>query len=166
MPLPILYLCWFKSYSWKMFYPKTSIFTMFYLWRLYVDLTSIVMMFLSKDEFKSYRLLFHAFFYYHNSWDNGMFSEKYNDISQILTFDDLWWPQYCSKMKNDWNTFKRTNWELSTVFYRVFPALLVFELEMGGNICLYQLWRSWMRLPLGRGLKIRAIPIFACHILL
>ena len=91
---------------------------------------------------------------YHSSWDSGMFSEKYNDNWQILTFDDLWWPQYCSKVKNDWNTFKRTHWELSTAFYRVFLALLVFELEVGGNICPPSLGRSWPRPPLGRGLTL------------
>ena len=108
----------------------------------------------SKEEFKSYRLLFHAFSSYHSSWDSGMFSEKYNDNWQILTFDDLWWPQYCSKVKNDRNTFKRTYWELSTAFYRVFLALLVFELKVGGNICPPSLGRSWPRPPLGRGLNL------------
>ena len=90
---------------------------------------------------------------YHSSWDRGMFSEKYNDNWQILTFDDLWWPQYCSKVKNDRNTFKRTHWGLSTAFYRVFLSLLVFELEVGGNICPPSLGRSWLRPPLGRGLN-------------
>ena len=89
---------------------------------------------------------------YHSSWHNGTFSEKYNNIYQTLTFDDLWWPQYCSEGKNDRNSFKRTYWELSNAFYRVFLTLLVFELEGGGNICLPPLGRSWLRPPLGRGL--------------
>ena len=117
---------------------------------LIVDLRSLLMKTLSKEEFKSYRLVSLAFFYLSQLYftdATARFLKKYNHTYRILTFDDLWWPQYCYESKNDRNIFKSTYWELLNTFNRVFLILLVFGLQGGGYIS-PPLWRSWQRPPL------------------
>ena len=62
-------------------------------------------------------------------------------LKNIMTIRKFWPlmtsgdPNIALRWKMTKNTLKRTHWELSTAFYRVFLALLVFELDVGGNIC-------------------------------
>ena len=126
MPLPILYLHYFKKYSWKNISPVTAILTICDLLRLnrWPEVTFDDKVIKRRVQKLSIGiicvLLAISSFSLHSSWHNGTFSETYNNIYRTLTFDDLWWPQYCSERKNDWNTFKSTYWELSNVFYASF----------------------------------------------
>ena len=120
------YLYWFKSYSWKNISPVTVFFTIFDLWRLncwHVVTCGRAYQKRSSKAIDWYHLRSSSF---HSSWQWHVFWKKYNNIYQTLTFDDLRWPKYCSERKKEWNTFKRTYWELLIFFYHVFLTLLVF----------------------------------------
>ena len=85
VPSTILHLCWFKSDSWKSYIQKQLCSQCLTYGGLTVDLTSIVMMTLSKDEFKSHRLLFHAFLAITVPEITACFLKK-----NIMTFDTFW----------------------------------------------------------------------------
>ena len=106
-----------------------------------IDSSSNLRCKLQKERSKSYRVLFRFLSSCYGSRDNGRFSWEETVILQNLTFDDLWWPENWPERKNDRNDFERSHWKLSIAFFRVFLALLVFEL-VGGSF--------W---PPGRGLR-------------
>ena len=119
-----------------------------------IDSSSNLRKTLQKERPKSYRVLFRFLSSCYSSRDNGRFSWEETVILQNLTFDDLWWPEYWpERKKNDRNDFERSRWELSIAFFRVFLALLVFELVGGHFDPPPPPGRRWLRGPPGRGLS-------------
>ena len=154
VPLPTLYLCWFKRYSWKkQNYPKTSIFTMFGLWRLNrwpgVNFDDDLIKRRVQKLSIAFRCVFLAIL---------VPEIPACFLKNIMTFSNFW-PLMTS---GDLNIALR--WKMTEILSNVriesnrmlLPRLsspLSFWVRGGWLHTPPPLWRSWPRPPLGRGLN-------------